>query len=984
MNVLISIFKIYERNKKFKNIFNQINQLSVFVENLIIKYNSFKGFVLESKVIYQFSVLIGIPYENILIKSLNEILKNTKSNKYQSIRILDCLYVLLINKKPTKSFIYENLINTRLIDKAIFVLLEKKDYNNSKFENLLFVPYLIENLSSKTWNNLFSKIISDKSTNYLSIYKRIINQIPDNKRKAYEKKLKFFSLKILIEKKNKITKNIFISELLKNLFLIDKKIIKKESMQNETSLSQLIKQIEVDDAKNKILKKSDSKNNLNKTKELNRVLDSINILAKNKLYETSFETNNFEFLLNLKNETKIPHYKFNFSKNLDQILSSKKNFINFIEHNFYDQDLFFSFVELSLSNDNKKIFSQIFNKIDKKLIKFEQGFIIINDKFSIVNIDKKGYSIILRSYLLKIILADKFRTISTQEFSLGFLYYLFDSMKLSLKKLSKINYKSNNKIDDSKDIHSRGLNKDEYLKILKVFDIFLEKNNFSSITSTEKEKIYFKDLSYYLIANSSYPFWSKIKKFTLDEAFQYFDNSILKRDNINFEYLFYNKVLFKNIQDYVINKDYDYNQKLIKSIKGSINKSKIYGAKEIFEEVRLIKDQNLFFQKLNFSIYKQQSKFETHIHLDSYYVLTYFMEFGSFEPFQNNLTIDNFYQRFKSSIKKSKLKIKKLIYNSGNNRKKISRLISIFPAGQKEEFLDLIHPFLNKKINLIAKVSRYIYDVDFIKEAGFDDITKLYEFITFHWSRSNYIIYDEDKLIVEILNKFFIKFKLPSQVFFDDINNTDYKLSDEERLIFDKIFLKHNLIFKEAAKPKIETTNSFANTDEYSIAIKNAGLILLWPYLFTLYEKLDFIENKNFKDDEFRQRAILLSQYLIEKKLEFHENDLVLNKIILGVDLDYSIDCSLKIHDHEIELCESLIKSVLNHWKKMENTSVETFRSTFLMRDAVLNKDENSNYILHVDKKPYDLLLSSIPWNIKSVQTIFMKNKIIIDWAKND
>ena len=151
---------------------------------------------------------------------------------------------------------------------------------------------------------------------------------------------------------------------------------------------------------------------------------------------------------------------------------------------------------------------------------------------------------------------------------------------------------------------------------------------------------------------------------------------------------------------------------------------------------------------------------------------------------------------------------------------------------------------------------------------------------------------------------------------------------------------------------------------------------------------VDPLEGTNFTAKDLPNALAVIA--ISEKGNLLNAPDIYMKKIAVGpnlplgiVDLDYSIDCSLKIHDHEIELCESLIKSVLNHWKKMENTSVETFRSTFLMRDAVLNKDENSNYILHVDKKPYDLLLSSIPWNIKSVQTIFMKNKISDNKIKN-
>ena len=45
----------------------------------------------------------------------------------------------------------------------------------------------------------------------------------------------------------------------------------------------------------------------------------------------------------------------------------------------------------------------------------------------------------------------------------------------------------------------------------------------------------------------------------------------------------------------------------------------------------------------------------------------------------------------------------------------------------------------------------------------------------------------------------------------------------------------------------------------------------------------------------------------------------------------------------------------------------------------VLRKTEE-NYSLFVKKMPFDVLLSTIPWNISMVQNAFMKYRIIVDW----
>ena len=47
------------------------------------------------------------------------------------------------------------------------------------------------------------------------------------------------------------------------------------------------------------------------------------------------------------------------------------------------------------------------------------------------------------------------------------------------------------------------------------------------------------------------------------------------------------------------------------------------------------------------------------------------------------------------------------------------------------------------------------------------------------------------------------------------------------------------------------------------ITIYNSGLIILWPYLYTLCEKLNYTQNKKFINDELQNRAVILSQYLV-------------------------------------------------------------------------------------------------------------------------
>ncbi len=120
-------------------------------------------------------------------------------------------------------------------------------------------------------------------------------------------------------------------------------------------------------------------------------------------------------------------------------------------------------------------------------------------------------------------------------------------------------------------------------------------------------------------------------------------------------------------------------------------------------------------------------------------------------------------------------------------------------------------------------------------------------------------------------------------------------------------------------------------------------------------------------------------QYLVTGSLKTNENELVLNKILCGVAQRTPIDVKIDIDDIEIEMCDSLLKGVLQNWQKLGNSSVATLRETFLIREGILTRNE-LDYNLDIVKETFDMLLDTIPWNISMIQTTFMENRIIVDW----
>tara|TARA_B100001093_G_scaffold66104_1_gene56048 strand:- start:12710 stop:17437 length:4728 start_codon:yes stop_codon:yes gene_type:complete len=991
-NLLFSIFKLFKDNIQFKKHFKSINDLYSFIDTQFELAYFQTDFNLLLKVINVFSDLLKTSTLTIIIKYFKSISKKESFNDLHLDFIEKSTYLILLKNSQISSIIYDELIVTKDLDKIILLITNKEKPEINKFEKLFYIPFIVKNLSEKTFESVIRLISKDINNDYFDIYKLLVKNLEYQKLREYESQIKFYTLKILIENKKQLNRTFFINEIFKSFFLVNVNLASslKSKLKNEDSLFEISNYI------NKIDYRKESLNNVeffqnhqSNIKNIFQLLTSSKTFAK-----STFSSNNFDFLLNLKNEINksnndLIYHDYNYYDRIDDILSNSKNLIDFLELNLYDQELFYSFVELSISENFNNEFISSFDKLNKKFSIYEKLLFSIYNDFNIANLDKRAFVIILRSYVLKSLVSNQSKDFTYSEFYIGFLYYLFNNAQLNLRNLSKIN----------------SLFKKVYLKKLELIpenqvniifqdflyttNLFLEVNNFTGITKSQKESIYYKDLSYYFIAFNEAPFWLKAKEFNQSDAFQIFEKLILSKKAIDFNYLFFNKSFLKNITNYSKSSEYLFQSKLVNAIKDSIKKSKVSKFKNLYNSLEPVTKFDQFFESLNNKIVEDSFKFDTIIQTERFDIISYYLEFGSLELTFLYQSKNELYNEFIKLYKTEKLKIKKLIYNNANNKQSMDRLLSLFPDVKKDDFTEIIHPNLNNRLKLLKQVIKKSYKKDLFKEFKFKDDNHIFIYLSFLWSKSNFIIFDVDKIIIDLINNFFFKTNIKSDVFFNQIKKFSKKLNKTEKIFIDKIMFKYNLVYdpvvqedfkKQNIKEEFKVRKTISSSEDIdSLFLNNAGLILLWPYMYMLCEKLGFLKNKEFINETFRQKAILLTQYIVQGNLEFHEEELILNKIIFGVEIDYLVDCSIELLEHEIEICKSLLKSVLLNWKKMENTSIQTFRDSFLIREGLLSNDKE-NYVLHVDKNPYDVLLSTLPWSITSVQTLFMKNKIIVNW----
>lgn len=209
-----------------------------------------------------------------------------------------------------------------------------------------------------------------------------------------------------------------------------------------------------------------------------------------------------------------------------------------------------------------------------------------------------------------------------------------------------------------------------------------------------------------------------------------------------------------------------------------------------------------------------------------------------------------------------------------------------------------------------------------------------------------------------------------------------------QKMMFNDQFLEGIKTFDKKRNQPTEKGNLVFSRDQVLPEIKkgeqlyiyNAGLALIWPFVGTLFTKLGYIKDKQFTDKSKQFRAVHLLQYIIDGGDTSPEFVLVFNKLICGMTLSDPLDMFVTLTDEEKKEANQFLESIKNKWKEMKNTSLATFRDSFLKREGTLTFDEK-NWKLKVESKPIDVLLRKLPWGFSLIKFHWIDYIIFVEWT---
>jgi len=192
----------------------------------------------------------------------------------------------------------------------------------------------------------------------------------------------------------------------------------------------------------------------------------------------------------------------------------------------------------------------------------------------------------------------------------------------------------------------------------------------------------------------------------------------------------------------------------------------------------------------------------------------------------------------------------------------------------------------------------------------------------------------------------------------------------------DKSFKKK---LKKTKTDGIENAFPFLTGEEKEIALQNAGLILLHPFLKPFFIQTGLANKQGILEKNKVNLAVQVLHFLATGNESFFEGKLVLEKFLCGLSLKRSLPKHSLLSEEIKAESEILLKEVIRHWPALKNSSVNDLRHMFIQRDGKLIQKEKA-YKIIVERKAADLLLENLSWNISMIKLPWIKEMIIVDW----
>ena len=182
-----------------------------------------------------------------------------------------------------------------------------------------------------------------------------------------------------------------------------------------------------------------------------------------------------------------------------------------------------------------------------------------------------------------------------------------------------------------------------------------------------------------------------------------------------------------------------------------------------------------------------------------------------------------------------------------------------------------------------------------------------------------------------------------------------------------------------AQQPPRQLSHTESDVDD-ELVIDGAGMVLLWPFLETLFSRLELLtQERLFGDEAQRQRAMALLGFLVDGDGDPPEWRLTLAKLLCGALPQAPFGLDAPLSDAEQTEAEALLQAVLDHADGRLGDDGAALRQDFLQRPGLLSARPGA-WVLQVERRPGDELLDGLPWSWSWIRLPWMDDLLQVVW----
>ncbi|AHG22616.2 hypothetical protein Z042_02575 [Chania multitudinisentens RB-25] len=164
----------------------------------------------------------------------------------------------------------------------------------------------------------------------------------------------------------------------------------------------------------------------------------------------------------------------------------------------------------------------------------------------------------------------------------------------------------------------------------------------------------------------------------------------------------------------------------------------------------------------------------------------------------------------------------------------------------------------------------------------------------------------------------------------------------------------------------------------YTLPVSNAGSLIFWPLLPTLFNIFSLLEKQVFINQQTQVDAVCLLDWLVWGDDDISDERLPLNKVICGLPVHFEAAWCAPEAEKKVLINEWLGKTLKQfpEWEKMGSADI---RKLFLQRSGEINWGE-VGIAIHVTPEAYDALIYNWPWPMNMVCFNWLQQPLTIRW----